>query len=402
MAVAVEAGLATALAIMNEEADALCGLWNARDPERGHVRGGTTPTSVVMGGQRLPIRRPRVHAVDEDGERTGEVGLASYGVFAQGDLLNRVAVERMLAGVATRSFERAADPIGAKARRAATSKSKSSVSRRFVTGTRKALDELLGRDLSSLDAAVLMIDGVDFAGAMCVVALVVTAAGTKVPVGLRLGDTENKSVVTALLADLVERGLDAAGGLLVVIDGAKALATAVRSVFGELALIQRCQIHKRRNVKGHLPARLRDDVDARLRGAFADPDPVSGLAKAKRLAAELDRTHPDAAGSLREGLEDMFTVRRLGIDGTLARTLVCTNMIESMISICRTTSRNVKRWREEGDMRRRWCAAGLLEAERKFRRLRGHRQMPQLVAALARHAETVTPTCDTDQHSIAA
>jgi transposase-like protein len=401
MAVAVEAGLATALAIMNEEADALCGGWNARDPQRDHVRGGTTPTSVVMGGQRLPIRRPRVHAV-EDGERAGEVGLTSYGVFAQGDLLGRVAVERMLAGMATRSFDRVADPIGDKARAAARSTSKSAVSRRFVTGTRKALDQLLGRDLSGLDAAVLMIDGVDFAGAMCVVALVVTADGTKVPVGLRLGDTENSTVVTALLADIVERGLDYSGGLLVVIDGAKALASATRKVFGDLALIQRCQIHKRRNVKGHLPARLRDDVDARLRGAFADPDPHAGLGKAKRLAAELDKTHPDAAGSLREGLEDMFTVRRLGIDGTLARTLVCTNMIESMISICRTTSGNVKRWRDEGDMRRRWCAAGLLEAEKKFRRLRGHRQMPHLVAALARHAETVTPTCDTDQHSHAA
>lgn len=337
MAVAVEAGLATALAIMNEEADALCGGWNARDPQRDHVRGGTTPTSVVMGGQRLPIRRPRVHAV-EDGERAGEVGLASYGVFAQGDLLGRVAVERMLAGVATRSFARVADPIGDRARAAARSTSKSAVSRRFVTGTRKALDQLLGRDLSGLDAAVLMIDGVDFAGAMCVVALVVTADGTKVPVGLRLGDTENKTVVTALLADIVDRGLDYSGGLLVVIDGAKALASAIRKVFGDLALIQRCQIHMRRNVKGHLPARLRDDVDARLRGAFADPDPHSGLGKAKRLAAELDKTHPDAAGSLREGLEDMFTVRRLGIDGTLARTLVCTNMIESMISICRPTA----------------------------------------------------------------
>jgi transposase-like protein len=401
MAVAVEAGLATALAIMNEEADALCGGWNARDPERDHVRGGTTPTSVVMGGQRLPIRRPRVHAV-EDGERAGEVGLASYGVFAQGDLLGRVAVERMLAGVATRSFARVADPIGDRARAKARSTSKSAVSRRFVTGTKKALDQLLARDLSGLDAAVLMIDGVDFAGQMCVVALVVTADGTKVPVGLRLGDTENKTVVTALLADIVDRGLDYSGGLLVVIDGAKALASATRKVFGDLALIQRCQIHKRRNVKGHLPAKARDDVDARLRGAFADPDPHSGLLKAKRLAAELDRTHPDAAGSLREGLEDMFTVRRLGIDGTLARTLVCTNMIESMISICRTTSGNVKRWRDEGDMRRRWCAAGLLEAEKKFRRLRGHRQMPQLVAALARHAETVTPTCDTDHHSHAA
>lgn len=402
MAVAVEAGLATAAAIMNAEADALCGEWNARDPERTHVRGGTTPTSVVMGGQRMPIRRPRVHAVDDDGELVGETPLTSYGVFAQGDLLRRVAMERMLAGVATRSFEQAADPIGPKAREASSGTSKSSVSRRFVTGTKKALDELVGRDLTGVQAAVLMIDGVDFAGQMCVVALVVAADGTKVPVGLRLGDTENRTVVTALLADLVDRGLGFEQGLLVVVDGAKALASAVRSVFGDHALIQRCQVHKRRNVAGHLPKTHRDTVDARLRGAFADPDPAVGLRKARRLAAELDKTHPDAAGSLREGLEDMFTVRRLGIDGTLARTLVCTNMIESMISTCRRTSRNVKRWRNEGDMRRRWCAAGMLEAERSFRRLRGHRQMPDLVAALARHAQTVTPPCDTDHDPIAA
>jgi putative transposase len=401
MAVAVEAGLATALAIMNEEAAALCGGWNARDPQRSHERGGSTPASVVMGGQLLPIRRPRVHAV-EDGERAGEVPLATYGIFAQGDVLTRVAIERMLAGVATRGFARAADPIGDKHRATARSTSRSAVSRRFVSGTKKALDGLLARDLSELDAAVLIVDGADFAGAVCVVALVVTADGTKVPVGLRLGDTENKAVVTALLADVVDRGLDASGGLLVVIDGAKALATTARKVFGDLALIQRCQIHKRRNLKDHLPIGERDRVDARLRGAFADPDPVSGLRKAKLLAAELERTWPDAAGSLREGLEDMFTVAGLGIDGTLRRTLVCTNMIESMISICRTTSRNVKRWRDEGDMRRRWCAAGLLEAERKFRRLRGHRQMPQLVAALHRHAKAVTPTRDTDQQDLAA
>jgi transposase-like protein len=402
MAVAVEAGMATAAAIMTEEIDGLVGGWNARDPQRTHQRGGTAPTSVPMGGQRLPIRRPRVHTVDEDGNNTGEVDLGSFGVFAQGDLLNRVVVERMLAGVATRNVERVADPIGRRARTKASSTSKSAVSRRFVTGTKKALDELLGRDLSGLEAAVLMIDGADFGGAMCVVALVVTADGTKVPVGLRQGDTENATVVTALLADLVDRGLDYRNGLLVVIDGAKALAAGVRAVFGELALIQRCVLHKRRNVTDHLPKSERDRVDARLRGAFADPDPATGLRKAKLLAAELDKAWPDAAGSLREGLADMFTVRALGIDGTLARTLVCTNMIESMISICRTTSRNVKRWRDNNDMRRRWCAAGLLEAEKKFRRVRGSRQMPDLVAALARHANRVTPPCDTDRNGLAA
>lgn len=398
MAVAVEAGLATAMAIMADEAAGLCGEWNARDPERSHVRGGTTSSSVVMGGQELPIRRPRVRATDG----SGEVPLASFGVFAQGDLLNATVMERMLAGVATRGFERVADPIGAEQRSKARSTSKSTVSRRFVTGTKKALDGLKARDLSGLDAAVLMVDGAEFGGAMCIVALVVTADGTKVPVGLRLGDTENKTVVTALLADVVARGLDYTNGLLVVIDGAKALASAVESVFGDLALVQRCQINKRRNVTDHLPRTEREAVDARLRGAFADPDPDAGLRKAKALAAELDKTHPDAAGSLREGLEAMFTVRRLGIDGTLARTLVCTNMIESMISISKTTTRNVKRWRNEGDMRRRWCAAGLLEAEKKFRRVRGHAQMPYLVAALYRHAESVTPPRETGHSETSA
>ena len=402
MALAVEAGSAAAQAIMAQEATALCGPWNARDPEREHRRGGTAASSVVMGGQKLPIRRPRVHAVDDNGNPVGDVGLESFGVFAQGDLLNRTVMERMLAGVATRSFARVADPIGADARAKATSTSKSAVSRRFVSGTKKALDELLSRDLSGLDAAVLMIDGVDFAAQTVVAALIVTTDGAKVPVGLRLGDTENKTVVTALLADLVARGLDYSGGLLVVIDGAKALAAGVRSVFGDHAVIQRCVLHKRRNVTGHLPKADRERVDARLRGAFADPDPHSGLLKARRLAAELDKSAPDAAGSLREGLDDMFTVRRLGIDGTLARTLVCTNMIESMFDTVRTVTRNVKRWRDEGDMRRRWAAAGVLEAERRFRRVRGYKQMPRLVAALARHVETVTPPCDTDHNELAA
>ncbi len=158
------------------------------------------------------------------------------------------------------------------------------------------LQLLLARDLSGLEPAVLMVDGAEFGGSMCVVALVVTSDGTKVPVGLRLGDTENATVVKALLADLVDRGLRYDHGLLVVIDGAKALASAVGSVFGDLALVQRCQIHKRRNVKDHLPKTSREAVDARLRGAFADPDPDAGLRKAKALAAELERTHPDAAG----------------------------------------------------------------------------------------------------------
>jgi transposase-like protein len=291
--------------------------------------------------------------------------------------------------------------MGHEVAESASGESKSSVSRRLVSGTGKALAELLGRDLSGLEVAVLMVDGVDFADQTYVVAMVITADGVKIPVGLRHGDTENKTLVTTMPADLVSRGLDYSGGLLVVIDGAKALATAVKAIFGEPALIARCQLGKQRNVEGHLPKTERSRVHRRLVEAFNHPDPDQGLTNARRLATELDKTYPDAAGSIREGLEDMFTVQRLGVTGTLFKTLMSTNPIESMISIARTTTSNVKRWRD-GEMRRRWCAAGMLQAEKSFRRVRGYRQIPALVAQLRLHAEAVTTSCDTGKEPIAA
>jgi putative transposase len=179
-----------------------------------------------------------------------------------------------------------------------------------------------------------------------------------------------------------------------VIDGAKALAAAVRKVFGSAALIQRCTLHKRRNVRDHLPKDQRAWVDRKLAAAFANENTTNGERAARDLARQLEARWPDAAASLREGLDEMFTVRRLGITGRLAATLTNTNCIESMISIARDTTHNVKRWRD-GKMIKRWCAAGMLNAERSFRRLKGHKQMPALVAGLARHVETVTPSCDT-------
>jgi transposase-like protein len=247
----------------------------------------------------------------------------------------------------------------------------------------------MSRDLAELRVAALMVDGIQIAGRCCVVALAILADGTKLPVGLWDGSTENATVVRHLLADLQGRGLDAAHGLLVVIDGAKALASAVRQVFGDLALIQRCTLHKRRNVADHLPEAERARVDAKLARAFNDPDPEVGLRAVRQLAGGLQRKYPGAAASLREGLEEMFTVRRLGIEGRLASTLTSTNPVESMLSIARTTCRNVKRWRD-GQMVCRWMAAGMLAAERSFRRLKGCKDMPRLVAALARHAEEVT------------
>jgi transposase-like protein len=247
----------------------------------------------------------------------------------------------------------------------------------------------MARDLAELDIAVLMLDGEYMAERCVVVALAITADGTKVPVGLWDGATENKTVVRALLADLVDRGLDFDDGLLVVIDGAKALSAAVREVFGDKALIQRCTLHKRRNIADHLPDKEKAWVDAKLVKAFNHPDPDAGLRNVKSLATQLQRSHPRAAASLREGLEEMFTVTRLGLDGRLAKTLTTSNPIESMISIAKATNRNVTRWRD-GQMVLRWTAAGMLNAERSFRRIKGYKQMPQLVAALKRHAHPNT------------
>ena len=385
LALSVTAGMAVLGELMELDRVELCGPKDAKDPDREFVRNGTTATSVVLGGRRVPIRRPRVAATDGSPEPM----LASFAAAVSSDLLTSVAMERMVAGISTRKYRRANEPMGTHVEQAASGESKSAVSRRFVHGTRKALDELIHRDLSGLEVAVLMVDGVDFAGESCVVAMVITTDGTKIPVGLRHGDTENKVLVAGLLADLVDRGLDYTGGLLVIIDGAKALATAVRSVFGDLALIGRCQLHKARNVEGHLPKSEQPWVRRRLVEAFHHPDPDQGLADARRLATDLDTTYPDAAGSIREGLEEMFTVRRLGVTGTLARSLRSTNPIESMISTARVTTGNVKRWRD-GEMRRRWCAAGMLEAEKSFRRIKGHAQMPALVAQLQAHATRVT------------
>jgi putative transposase len=256
--------------------------------------------------------------------------------------------------VATHRHARAGEPVGSAVSAQATSTSRSAVSRRFVAATRTALAELLlSRDLSTLDIKVLMVDGEHMAERCCVVALAITADGTKVPIGLWDGATENKTVVRALLADLVSRGLDATDGLLVVLDGAKALSAAVREVFGASALIQRCTLHKRRNVAEHLPDKEKDWVDAKLLKAFDHPDPAQGLRNARHLATLLDKGYPGAAASLREGLEEMFTVARLGIDGRLAKTLVTSNPIDSMISIARTTNRNVTHWKDG-----RWCCAG--------------------------------------------
>ena len=384
LAFSTAAGLVVMQQMLTEELASIVGPKHAKlGVERVGNWHGTTTGQVVLGSQKVTVARPRGRYVDG-----GEVELATWETFASEDLLRQVVVERMLAGVATRRHVDVTEPVGPIAGKAV---SKSAVSRRFKAATEQAMGELLSRDLTALKTAVLMIDGLNVADQMIVVALIITADGTKVPVGLMLGDTENHVVVTDLLADLVARGLRFEHGILAVLDGSKALRKAVTKVFGERALVQRCTLHKRRNVIGYLPVDDRDAIDRRLAQAFAEPDPAKGLKACRDLARQLDGPHPDAAASLREGLEEMFTVARLGVTGRLRQSLTNTNCVESMISITRTTTGRVKHWRT-GTMKKRWIAAGMLEAERCFRRLKGYADMPTLVAATAK---ATTPDADT-------
>jgi putative transposase len=199
------------------------------------------------------------------------------------------------------------------------------------------------------------------------------------------GSTENATLARALLADLVDRGLDVEQAILFVIDGGKAVRRAIKDVFGEHALVHRCHRHKERNVTDLLPERDRPAILASIRGAWSLTDPDLAQQRLELLASELDRTWPDAAGSLPEGLPETLTLMRLGIDGQLAKTLCSTNPCESMIEIVRHTQRNVKRW-QNGDMRKRWTAAGMLVAEQQFRRIIGHRDLAKLAIAIERHA----------------
>jgi transposase-like protein len=385
LAFATSAGLVVMQQLLTDELTAIVGPKHAK-LGAGRVGNwhGTTTGQVVLGSQKVTVARPRGRYVDG-----GEVEMATWECFASEDVLRQVVVERMLAGVATRRHVDVGEPVGVEGK----ARSKSAVSRRFTAATEAAMGELLARDLSELDTAVLMVDGLTVADQMIVVALVITADGTKVPVGLVLGDTENHVVVKDLLADLVARGLRFEHGIVAVLDGSKALRKAVAKVFGERALVQRCTLHKRRNVIGYLPVGERDAVDQRLARAFAEADPAKGLAACRSLARQLEARHPDAAASLREGLEEMFTIARLGVTGRLRRSLTNTNCIESMFSIARTTTGRVKHWRD-GTMKKRWIVAGMLEAERSFRRIKGCDEMPAFVAAVVRatNPDTVTPT----------
>jgi putative transposase len=389
LALAVGAGLQVMRQLMEADVTAACGPRGRHDPARAAARHGSGAGSVTLGGRRVPVTRPRVRAIDG----SGELPVPAYELFSSTELLGKMAMERMLAGVSTRAYPVALEPVGEQVELDATSTSKSAVSRKFVAMTETALADLLAQDLSGLDLVAIMIDGVHFADHLCVVALGIGIDGTKHPLAVVDGSTENTTLVRGLLVGLRDRGLDVTRPILAVLDGAKALSAAVKEVF-DSPVIARCQLHKIRNVQDHLPEKMRSLVGRRMRQAYRADSALAAQALLEALAAELDKTHPGAAGSLREGLIETLTVLRLGVPPTLARTLRSTNAVESMISICRHHARNVKRWRD-GQMAIRWCAAGLIEASKQFRRVNGHLHLPALRAALQRHvaAETVGTDC---------
>jgi transposase-like protein len=379
LALSVGVGLRVVHELMEAEVDEVVGPKGKWNPDRTAKRHGHQDGSMTLGGRRAPVSRPRIRSADDE----HELPVATYEYFAARDPLQRAVMDRMLAGVSTRKFARVAEPVGEQVEQTSRSKAKSTVSEMFIEKTRTALEELMARRLDDVRLAVMMLDGLEIAGRVHVVALGITTEGVKVPLGLWEGSTENATLARSLLADLVDRGLDPGQAILFVLDGGKALRRAIKDVFGERALVHRCQRHKERNVLDLLPERDRPKVLARIRGAWALTDVAEAEQQLERLASELDRSWPDAGASLREGLTETLTLMGLGITGRLAKTLSSTNPIESMIEIVRHTQRNVKRW-QDGDMRKRWTAAGMLGAEQQFRRIVGYSDLAKLVTAIER------------------
>src|SRR4051812_16733888 len=369
---AVELGLLVASAILEDEVTRLCGRRYERQPERRHTRYGHQRGVATLAGQKLPIDRPRVRRVDGG----GGAALEPYARLQSGDAMPRAVLRRMVRGVSTRDYEGVIDVA-----RDGFGVAKSSVSRGGSTASAADVKALAERRFDGERFAVVMIDGVEYAGETMVVALGITEGGAKRILGLRQGATENAAVCAALLEDLVGRGLDAGRPTLFVLDGSKALHAAVTRAWGTNAVIQRCQVHKKRNVKAHVPEKHWPDLERRLSEAYHETSYETARASLEATVRWLERLNPDAASSLREGLEETLTVVRLGVPGPLRRTLATTNPIESALSVTRRVTSRVTRWRD-GDMRRRWCAAGLLRAEAKFRRAKGHRAMPALLKAL--------------------
>ena len=365
--------------VLEDERTAICGPRYAHDRDRRARRNGHADGELVLGGRRIRVRRPRARTSDNR-----EATLPSWEAFSSTDPLTDRALEQMVVGVSTRKYKRSLEPLPEEIVERGTSKS--AVSRRFVARTREQMDAWMERELRELDLAALMIDGICFRDHVMLVAIGIDAGGTKHVLGLHEGATENAVACTALLTGLRDRGLRTDRSLLVVIDGGKALRSAVRAVYGVRALVQRCQVHKTRNVDEHLPSPAAEAAKKVMQQAYACGDADRAKKLLTGLARQLETKHPSAAASLREGLDETLTVMRLELPRALERTLSCTNVIENLMGSIRELSRRVKRWKG-GTMIERWTCTAICEASKKFRRLRGHNGMKKLVTALREHDE---------------
>lgn len=382
LSLSVALGLATLHRLLEEEITRLVGPKGKHRAERTAYRHGSERRSVTLGGRLVELERPRARGRDGT-----ELALPTYAAVADRDLLTEAALARMLAGISSRQYEDGLEPVGDDIR--ARGISRSAVSRRFIAGTAAQLAQLRSRDLSGLGLAAVFIDGIEIADHTVVVALGVDEEGGKHVLGLEEGTTENAATCKALLSSLIERGLPTDRALLFVTDGGKALRKAIRDTSGALAPVQRCRLHKRRNVLDHLPEGLRPVIGRKLDQAWAKEDPDEAERSLRHLADSLEEAHPGAAASIREGLEETLTIARLGLSPALVKTFKSTNPIDSLCDGIRVMQRNVKRWRS-GKMALRWTAAAALEREKRFRRINGYRDMWLLVRALDRHTKEVT------------
>ena len=370
----VDAGRQVLDAMMEQDREWLYGPRWKRDPERVAGRAGTAPSAVTLGGRRVRVDRPRVR--NREGQ---EVELPSFAFASSRDALDDRTLDVIACGVSTRKYRRSLERLPADVED--QSVSKSAVSRRFVALSQKQMITWLTTPLGDRVFPIVMIDGIVLGDHTILIALGIDADGKKQILGLREGATENSRVAKALLRDLIDRGLSQEQARLFVIDGAKAIRTAIRKIFGPLGVVQRCQLHKQRNVLGHLPEHLHASVRAVLGEAWAMNDAAIAQRRLERLASSLEADHPGAAGSVREGLAETLTLQRLGVTGALYRKLRTTNAIENLNSGIATYTRNVKRWRG-GSMVVRWVSSAIQEAEKKFRRVQGYRGIEKLTKAL--------------------
>ena len=370
-------GIQTLARLMEQDVEAVAGPKGKHNPDRTAYRHGSQKTSIPMGSQRIDIERPRVRSL----ETKQELPIPSYEAFASDDELLEAALHRMLYGLSSRDYEHGIDTVKDVA--VSTGTSKSTISQRFIKASAKEAQKVLRRRFDEEAIPVLFIDGIVLGEYTAIVVLGVTAAGQKTIMGVRIGSTENSQVCRDLLTDLVDRGLVYEKGLLAIIDGSKALHKALQDVFGSQVLIQRCQVHKLRNVQGYLPKHQQDWVKRQLSKAWASETAADAVRQLRSLATNLEHQHPDAAASLREGLEETVTILRMDLPGLLQRSLRSTNAIESAFSIVAKNIKNVKHWKN-GTMVQRWMCSALLDAEQRTHRLRGYRSTSLLMAEIER------------------